>query len=157
MLDREDDAALAQIEAALRREDPAFVSLLEGLVLDPLGIADAAAATPTEHRRQTNGPEPTPGPSRNESTSNRPEWPPASLPARVFRQPGEPWELPSPRPRQGLRTWTMTVVVMLAALLVTLAAAVLFGPNAGGLIGVTAITAATMYGYQRHQGCPGAR
>lgn len=129
MLDRDEDAALAEIEAALRRDDPAFVALLERLERDPAADADPgayAAPEPAVHRS-------------------------SPVPLVIFD------DAPVlPARRRWLRVASIVLAVALA-LAATLAVTMAWGPDAGGLVGVVTIMAATIYGYQVLRGCPGRR
>ena len=131
VLDRDEDAALAEIEAALRRDDPAFVLLLERIERDPLGIADAAQAFEDLEPPTVTPPQP-------------------SVYVGVY-----PVDEPS-RARRLVRLLSVLLAAGLA-FVVTLAVTAAWGPDAGGLVGVLAIMAATMYGYQLLRGCPGRR
>lgn len=131
MLDREEDAALAEIEAALRRDDPDFVERLERLDRDPLGIADRLEAPPLIE---------TPALQELEAMA------------------AEPFEPPVERSRRHTFLLVVSVIgAVLFALAVTLAVTAVWGPDAGGLAGVVSIMAATVYGYQALRGCPGRR
>lgn len=127
MLDRDEDAALAEIEAALRRDDPAFVALLEQLERDPGDVAPGFTVTAAAVER------------------------PAPVPLVIFD------DAPVlPARRRWLRLASIAFAVVLA-LVATLAVTVAWGPDAGGLVGVVTIMAATIYGYQVLRGCPGRR
>ena len=128
MLDRDEDAALAEIEAALRRDDPAFVALLEQLERDPM-----------------DDPGPAPGPIAHPSCDR-----PAPVPLVIFD------DAPADTTRRWLRLASI-VFAIAAALAATLAVTVAWGPDAGGLVGVITIMTATVYGYQVLRGCPGRR
>jgi hypothetical protein len=133
VLDRDEGAALAEIEAALRRDDPEFVLLLERLERDPLGIVDRA---PIEAEHEPAPPEPA------ELT--------LALPVTGLVE----------LQRRGQRWRLRILAVALAAVLavaVTLAVTVVFGPDVGGLIGVISTMAASLFGYQLLRGCPGRR
>lgn len=141
MLDREEDAALAEIEAALRRDDPDFVDLLERLERDPLGVAD--------------------GPERLDHADrvdilDAPALVDAPALAELQAMAAQPFELVEEHsPRHTLLLVVSVVAAVLLALAVTLAVTAAWGPDAGGLAGVVSIMAATMYGYQALRGCPG--
>lgn len=133
VLDREEDAALAEIEAALRRDDPAFVHLIEHLEISPPEPTLPAVAIPADPLTE-----------------------PAAAPAEVVAPRVVPTPVATPeRPR--LRALIVIGVVFAVALALTGGATALLGPDAGGLVGVLAIMAATMYAYQSLHGCPGRR
>lgn len=126
MLDREEDAALAEIEAALRRDDPDFVQLLE----------------------------------RMDSSDTLPAWRiegTIELSAAPEEADGATGAGERRRRSVKVRRMVVAIAVVVAAVAVTLVAAVLLGPDAGGLVGVVALTAAGMIVYQRLRGCPGLR
>jgi hypothetical protein len=129
VLDRDEGAALAEIEAALRRDDPEFVLLLERLERDPLGIVDRA---PIQLEEQ-------PPPELT-----------LALPLTELvehRRAGQRW-------RMRILAVVLAAVLAVAA---TLAVTVLFGPDIGGLVGVITTMAASLFGYQLLRGCPGRR
>ena len=142
MLDRDEDAALAEIEAALRRDDPEFVLMLERLDRDPLGMADTSVTV---------------------EEAELPEAPLISVQPSPFQPP--PFQPPfhavpdddAPTSRHWWLRVGSTVLAAVLALTLTLLVTVVWGPDAGGLVGVVAIMAATMYGYQLLRGCPGRR
>lgn len=123
---------MAEIEAALRRDDPAFVHLIEHLEIEPpetaLPLVALALSTPT------------PPPPRDDIVVDLGPAPAAE-----------------PAPRVRWRTMLAVGLVFVVALALTGGVTVLLGPDAGGLVGVLAIMAATMYGYQTLHGCPGHR
>lgn len=132
MLDRDEDAALAEIEAALRRDDPEFVLMLERLERDPLGIADAAASL---------------------AEGALPAAPIIAMPAA---HPAPGTLVVAEGPRRWVRVMA-TLIALLLALAITAGVTLLWGPDAGGLAGVLTIMAASLYGYQLLRGCPGRR
>ncbi len=147
MLDREEDAALAEIEAALRRDDPAFVALIESLDQE------------RDTRRELE-PSPTVVHGVPEIEVDLDRWPgqsddelgidSSSVPMWLFVEDTEPRR----------RRWVValqSVLSVLAAFVVTVLTAVVAGPNVGGLVGVVTITAASLIAYQRLRGCPGRR
>jgi hypothetical protein len=133
VLDREETAALAEIEAALRREDPELVSMLETFRhaptgLDPSDFPSLGAMIPLDE-----------------------------LLADAARADDEPLLVAAAGPDRRWRRRLSALVVTMLAIAVTLAVTVAWGPDAGGLTGVIATMAATMYGYQVLRGCPGRR
>ena len=70
------------------------------------------------------------------------------------RPPGEVAQ----RPRPSLLTSLVRTFAALAlAIVITAAATLALGPDAGGFVAVIAFCAAGMYGYQSIRGCPGLR
>lgn len=118
MLDRHEDAALAEIEAALRRDDPDFVQLLE--CLDVIDLTAPVAEAQTVE--------------------------PVVVPT-----------VAGTSRRRFARRLVVSLALVIVAVALTLVVAVLFGPDAGGLVGVVSLSAAGMFGYQRLRGCPGLR
>lgn len=126
MLEREEDAALAEIEAALRRDDPAFVALIETLdhdqTLPPVVVHGVPAVEVDIDDSQ--------------------------LPVWLFVD-----EAPIP-PRRAVVVLQSVASVLLAIVLTGLTT-IVAGPNVGGLVGVLSITIASLATYQRLRGCPG--
>ena len=136
--DREETAALAEIEAALRRDDPDLVSMIErfrtpsaedlpGLLLSSTGVpldellADAAELDDVLDLDEA-----------------------IALDVRA-------------RPHRRWRRRLSAAFAAATAVAVTLAVTMAWGPDAGGLTGVVTTMAATLYGYQVLRGCPGRR
>jgi len=132
VLDREETAALAEIEAALRREDPELVSMLETFRHTPVSL------------------EPSDFPSLSTGIGFDELLADAAL-------ADDDQVLVAATPVRRWRRRLSALVVTLLAIAVTLAVTVAWGPDAGGLTGVIATMAATMYGYQVLRGCPGRR
>lgn len=178
VLDREDDAALAEIEAALRRDDPAFVLLIERLEHDPLGVPGATRISEARSTANDADPGEIPAPGR---PSGQPT-PSADQPAVPhvdprfedrFNPQGHPGSSASARAmgltpdhgmgplapegrarRAGIRRWMLLVLGTASALALTVLVAALAGPDVGGLVGVVSITGATFLGYRHLAGCP---
>lgn len=124
---------MAEIEAALRRDDPAFVHLIEHLEIEPPEAIHPllAPAFPV--------PQPQPQPRTDDIV--------------IEADPPEPVV----ETRRRWRTVLAVGLVFVFALGLTGGVTALLGPDAGGLVGVLAIMAATMYAYQTLHGCPGRR
>lgn len=177
VLDREDDAVLAEIEAALRRDDPAFVLLIERLDHDPLGVAGtirngetrtaATDADPAEHPGTVppsgptdRGSDPTPPHQFNRRYNDPVEaFPQGPGPSRRHPDPvlGTAKALGAPAAHLAtggtLRQWLGLIAALVAALVLTVTVAALAGPDLGGLVGVASMTAATFVGCRRMAPC----
>ncbi|MFN0027301.1 MAG: hypothetical protein ACKV2O_09000 [Acidimicrobiales bacterium] len=178
MLDPEDDAALAEIEAALRRDDPAFVLLIERLEHDPLGVPSPTRSTdshtaaievdPAEGATPGRTREPS-GPSGAQFSSPRferrfddrpdPLGRAGSGPAfRRVSHPLVPPTTPGARTERSrsarLRQWLLLIAAIFTAMALTVVVTTLAGPDLGGLTGVISLTGVTFLGYRRMTGCP---
>lgn len=174
MLDREDDAALAEIEADLRRNDPAFVLLIERLEHDPLGMPGSTRISEGPNTTDDADPAELPAPGRPPAqTARSGDQEPSRRSDDPIDQHRGPGSGPSPRGKAltswpsvalgarvgrsrgaGLRQWLPLLLGITAALTLTVVVAALAGPDVGGLVGVVSVTAATFLGYRQMAGCP---
>lgn len=132
---------MAEIEAALRRDDPGFVRLIEHLEFEPPGPSWPMSPLPSV------------------VPPLRPvELPSAWVPPSPPEPEPEPAEVAAPRrgPRR-VRRVVGVAVAFVVALVLTGVVTVVFGPESGGLVGVLTSMAATIYSYQCLHGCRGFR